>query len=67
MLRESFGLETESQWIEAAINRVLEQGYRTADIAEVGSRIAKGSQFTERIRQELRSVGAAGARRSSSA
>ena len=67
MLRESFRLETESQWIEAAIDRVLEQGYRTADIAEAGSRIAKGSQFTERICQELQSVGIAGARRSSSA
>jgi 3-isopropylmalate dehydrogenase len=67
MLRESFGLATESQWIETAIDRVLEQGYRTADIAEAGSRIAKGSQFTEKIRQELQSAGAAGARRSSSA
>ncbi len=67
MLRESFGLETESQWIETAIDRVLEQGYRTADIAEAGSHIAKGSQFTERIRQELQSIGAAGARRSSTA
>lgn len=67
MLRESFGLETESQWIETAIDRVLEQGYRTADIAEADSRIAKGSQFTEKIRQELQSVGTAGARRSSNA
>lgn len=65
MLRESFGLESESQWIESAIDRVLEQGYRTADIAEPGSRIAKGSEFTKTIRQELQSVGAAGARRSS--
>jgi 3-isopropylmalate dehydrogenase len=67
MLRESFALEAESEWIEAAIDRVLEQGYRTADIAEPGSRIAKGSQFTEKIRQELQTIGAAGARRSSSA
>jgi 3-isopropylmalate dehydrogenase len=67
MLRESFALETESQWIETAIDRVLEQGYRTADIAEADSRIAKGSQFMEKIRQELQSVGAAGARRSSNA
>lgn len=67
MLRESFGLETESLWIEGATDRVLEQGYRTADIAEPGSRIAKGSQFTEIIRQELQNVGAGGARRSSSA
>jgi len=34
MLRESFGLETEAQWIETAVERTLEQGYRTADIAE---------------------------------
>ena len=34
MLRESFGLEIEAQWIEAAVDRVLERGYRTADIAE---------------------------------
>ena len=67
MLRESFGLEAESQWIETTIDRVLEQGYRTADIAEAGGRVVKGSQFTERIRQELQSVGAAGARRSSNA
>jgi 3-isopropylmalate dehydrogenase len=67
MLRESFGLETESQWIETAIDRVLKQGYRTADIAEAGSRIAKGSQFTERIRQEMQSAGTASAQKSSSA
>ncbi|HEY6443945.1 MAG TPA: 3-isopropylmalate dehydrogenase [Candidatus Acidoferrales bacterium] len=66
MLRESFELETESQWIETAIDRVLEQGYRTADIAETGGSVVKGSQFTEKIRQELQSVDA-GARRSSSA
>src|SRR5579863_6417366 len=67
MLRESFNLETESEWIEAAIDRVLDQGYRTADIAEAGSRPVKGSQFTERIRQELQSVSGASARKSSSA
>ena len=67
MLRESFGLEVESQWIEAAIDRVLDQGYRTADIVEAGSRVVGGSQFTERIRQELQSALAAGARRSSGA
>jgi 3-isopropylmalate dehydrogenase len=66
MLRESFGLEAESQWIETAIDRVLGQGYRTADIAEAGSRTVKGSQFNERIRQELQSVDT-GARRSSGA
>lgn len=34
MLRESFGLEIEAQTIETAVQRVLERGYRTVDIAE---------------------------------
>jgi 3-isopropylmalate dehydrogenase len=56
MLRESFGLETESQWIESAVDRVLEQGYRTADIAEPGAPVSRGSELTEAIRAELRAV-----------
>jgi 3-isopropylmalate dehydrogenase len=56
MLRESFGLEVESQWIEDAVDRVLEQGFRTADIAEPGSRTVRGSEFTEKIRAELQSA-----------
>ena len=36
MLRESFGLDMEAQWIEGAIDRVLDHGYRTIDIAETG-------------------------------
>jgi 3-isopropylmalate dehydrogenase len=65
MLRESFGLGTESQWIEDAIDRVLEQGFRTADIAEPGDRVVAGSQFTARIRSELQGSVAQGARRGS--
>jgi len=56
MLRESFGLESESQWIETAIDRVLANGYRTTDIAEPGSRVVGGSEFTEKIRGELREM-----------
>lgn len=56
MLRESFGLEAESQWIEDTVDRVLEQGYRTADIAEPGSRTVRGSEFTGKIRAELKSA-----------
>ena len=67
MLRESFGLAAESQWIEDAVDRVLEQGYRTADITEPGSRVVSGSEFTEKIRAQLQATPAAGARRSSSA
>jgi 3-isopropylmalate dehydrogenase len=54
MLEESFGWKNESQWIEAAVDRVLEQGYRTADIVEPGGRAVRGSEFTAKIRSELR-------------
>ena len=53
MLRESFGLDTEAQWIESAIDRVLDHGYRTMDIAEPGSRILRGSEFVDQIRAEI--------------
>jgi len=33
MLRYSFGLEKEAASVEAAVNRVLDQGLRTRDIA----------------------------------
>jgi 3-isopropylmalate dehydrogenase len=37
MLRYSFGLEKEAAAVEAAVNAVLDQGYRTRDIAPVGA------------------------------
>lgn len=36
MLRYSFSLEAEAVAIEAAVTRVIDMGYRTADIAEAG-------------------------------
>jgi len=56
MLRESFGLEIEAQWIETAVDRVLEHGYRTMDIAEHGGRTLRCSEFTEHIRAEMSDV-----------
>jgi 3-isopropylmalate dehydrogenase len=56
MLRESFGLEMEAQWIETGIDRVLERGYRTSDIAEPGGKSVPGSELTEQIRSELHDV-----------
>jgi len=56
MLRESFGLEIEAQWIETAVDRVLERGFRTMDIAEPGGRTVRGSEFTEHIRAEMSDV-----------
>jgi len=60
MLRESFGLEAESRSVEDAVDRVLEQGYRTADIAEPGSSTLASSEFTEKIRAQLQAVSARG-------
>lgn len=40
LLRYSLGLEAEAQAIEAAVNGVLEQGARTADIAAGGARVS---------------------------
>jgi hypothetical protein len=60
MLDESFGLKVESRWIEAAADRALEQGYRTADIVEPGGRVVRGSEFTAKIRSELKSAGVQG-------
>jgi 3-isopropylmalate dehydrogenase len=65
MLRESFGLITESEWIEAAVDRALETGYRTADIAGPGDLVVGGSEFTQAIRRELRAASAQQAQRGS--
>ncbi|MGH9712891.1 MAG: 3-isopropylmalate dehydrogenase [Candidatus Acidiferrales bacterium] len=54
MLRESFGLDVEAQWLEAAVDRVLDYGYRTMDIAESGSHILRCSEFSAQIRAEMR-------------
>jgi 3-isopropylmalate dehydrogenase len=56
MLRESFGLEMEAQTIETAAQRVLERGYRTADISQPGGRIVGCGEFTELIRGEMNDV-----------
>jgi len=39
LLRHSLGLEQEAQAVEAAVERVLAQGYRTADIAGPGTQV----------------------------
>jgi len=54
MLRESFALDLEAQRLEAAVDRVLDYGNRTMDIAEPGSRILRCSEFTSQIRAEMR-------------
>jgi 3-isopropylmalate dehydrogenase len=53
MLRESFGLAAEAEWIESAVDRVLEHGYRTADIADPKSGVIGCAKMVERIRREM--------------
>jgi 3-isopropylmalate dehydrogenase len=53
MLRESFGLRTEADWIERGVDRVLDRGLRTADIADDPKQIVPSSVFLEQLRKEL--------------
>ncbi|ODA39814.1 3-isopropylmalate dehydrogenase [Desulfosporosinus sp. BG] len=39
MLRYSFGLENEAQMIEQAVEKVLQEGYRTSDLAQSGDKV----------------------------
>jgi 3-isopropylmalate dehydrogenase len=53
MLRESFGLRREADWIEAAVDRALALGYRTPDIAEPHTQVVPGSAFADAIRKAM--------------
>jgi len=53
MLRESFGLKQEAEWIESAVDRLFSQGIRTADIAESGATTLCCSEFGERLHVEM--------------
>jgi 3-isopropylmalate dehydrogenase len=58
LLRESFGLTAESQAIETAVDRALDRGYRTPDIAQPGAATVPASELTAQIRAELRAASA---------
>jgi 3-isopropylmalate dehydrogenase len=53
MLRESFGLAAEADWMDAAVERVLDQGYRTTDLAQPGTHVVGCTRLVECIRAEL--------------
>jgi 3-isopropylmalate dehydrogenase len=53
MLRESFGLKQEAEWIESAVDRLFVKGIRTADIAEPGTTTVRCSEFGERLHSEM--------------
>jgi len=52
LLRYSCGLDTEADAIEQAVNKVLEQGYRTWDIMEQGKTKIGTSEMGDRIAKE---------------
>jgi len=54
MLQYSFGLDKEAAAIEAAVVRVLEKGYRTADIYSEGTKKVGCVEMGRRILEELK-------------
>jgi 3-isopropylmalate dehydrogenase len=54
MLDLTFGKKAPAQKIEAAVERVLEQGLRTADIAQVGEKKVSTQEAGERILGEVK-------------
>ncbi|MBM7691973.1 3-isopropylmalate dehydrogenase [Peribacillus deserti] len=50
MLRNSFGLEQEAQAVEAAVEAVLEAGFRTADLSGSGTNTLSTEQMAEEIK-----------------
>lgn len=53
MLRDTFGLGLEADWVEQSIGRVLAAGYRTADISEPIGKTVSSSSFMEILNQEM--------------
>jgi 3-isopropylmalate dehydrogenase len=49
MLRESFGLHREADWIEAALSFVWRQGWRTADVSTGADYVVGTQAFTARV------------------
>jgi len=53
MLRYTFDLEEEAAAIETAVNKTLEQGYSTADIAGINDKIIGTIEMGEKIRGNI--------------
>jgi len=53
MLRDTFGLSLEADWVEQSVARVLNTGVRTADIAEPGKKTVSLSVFNEMLHDEM--------------
>jgi 3-isopropylmalate dehydrogenase len=55
MLRHSFELEREASCVEKEVSSVLNQGFRTADLAQAGQSPISTSEMGRRVVAELRS------------
>jgi 3-isopropylmalate dehydrogenase len=56
MLRESFDLKLEAEWIESAVDRLFANGIRTPDMVEAGTTRVSCSGFGEKLLAELAST-----------
>jgi 3-isopropylmalate dehydrogenase len=56
MMRESFGLKLEAEWIESAVDRVFASGIRTPDTVEPGTAKVGCTEFIERLQAEMNSA-----------
>ena len=53
MLRYSFGMAKEADWVDAAVARVLEKGLRTADIMQAGMQQVSTQEMGDAILETL--------------
>ena len=53
MLRLSFGMEEEAEAVEAAVNTVLELGYRTKDIASKDSKVLTTEEIVSEVKATI--------------
>ena len=53
LLRYSFDLDAEADAIDAAVQRVLQKGYRTGDIMSEGCTLVSCSEMGDHILEEL--------------
>jgi 3-isopropylmalate dehydrogenase len=53
MLRESFGMKREADWIESAVDRLFAGGIRTPDTVEPGTTKVGCIEFGERLQSEM--------------
>jgi 3-isopropylmalate dehydrogenase len=53
MLRDTFGLGLEADWVEQSLNRVLGAAFRTPDISEPGTTTVGTARFLELLNLEM--------------